>query len=745
MSSSKKANIPEPVKKCLAVLKGAKSDNDKFACLFMVTKLIKAEECDQQSLKLLYDAIGFDFLNRLLRSTEVPEDCPPFIYKSVALSIVSCFCSVPDIVNSPSIHSIIPVLVDIVSMADHDSMEDNLMLVSDCYTCLQAIAGFEAGRKALLEKGSVEKLTEIYVEENFRHDEALNLLVYLASHQGRQLWSGQEKSFKQLMNRLTNEFLGDETEKKFELCRVLATVLSSSPPIPASELLKEDWPHQTLLDLEKILCSKIGTSYRDGALQLVARMLELFGINWGLQFGPNPRQFLLLLVNLACVEVRMKLEDKTLDQALESSDILVACYSIVEQFVAFMTSQAFLDFDAKQREQAYCALKGAVGAILALLHDVSEEQDTENGSGWTGSVTDRRMQFVCASIRILGAWLAEETSSMKKEVCSVLPFIIGICSRMYEERKAGTLLVDGSLLPDPLRFMLPAFCHLAAEDETRRIMLAAKMPQLLYDYLLYQWGIFSAWLAQQPNVASDWLQVETEEEEAAAEASRPDSEPAVILVCGIFMNLAVLEPELVATDPVFGQLLKFCITNLPSLVHRQDFVVLLGNVSVLGLLLLRHHAWKHLNGDSAVFRFIQGCVSFLWDAHNSEESCDSLSLVISLRYKKDWPDLAELWFLGMQGLSNVMAKLDWICEFVVESGWPSEIMKSLSRIVAGAIDANTRTAYEDFLCCLVRVKPDKVKPVILENRGRHTCRTHSLRQLLALLDAKDAPVDDAPV
>lgn len=86
-----------------------------------------------------------------------------------------------------------------------------------------------------------------------------------------------------------------------------------------------------------------------------------------------------------------------------------------------------------------------------------------------------------------------------------------------------------------------------------------------------------------------------------------------------------------------------------------------------------------------------------------------------------------------------MTKLDWIVEFIVDSGWPQEIMKSLSRIVAGAIDANTRTAYEDFLCCLLRAKPDKLKAIILDNRGRHTCRTHSLKQLLALLDAKDAP------
>nr|SVE81178.1 EOG090X0266 [Daphnia magna] len=708
---SKKEKVPESVLRCVTALRSAKSDNDRFASLFVVTKLIKADECDQHSLKLLYDAIGFNFLNRLLKSTEVPQDCPPFIYKSIALSIVSCFCGVPEIVESDSILSIIPVLLDIVSTSDTEDMEDNLMLVSDCYTCIQAIAFFESGRKALLSQGCLLKLTEVYVEEMFRHDQALQLLVYISSKEGKHLWDGHEEPFKQLVKRLANDFNGDTTEKKFELCKMLAVFLSNGPRLPVVELQKEDWPQHTLLTLESILCSRIGTSQRDSALQLIARLLEIMGIGWGLKFGPNPRQFLLLLVNLACVEVRMKLEDRTLEQAIESADILVACYSVVELFITFMTSQGFLDFDAKQREQAYCALKGAVGSILAVLHQTDEEFSHE----WTIPVTDRRTEFVCASIRILGSWLAEETSSMKEEVCAVLPFIITVCSRMYDERKLGTI----SDMPDPLRFMLPAFCHLAAEDAPRKIMLCQKLPQLLYDYLLYQWSIFSKWLALQPTVAADWLHVHTTpEEEDVAEANRPESESAIILVCGVFMNLAVLEPELVATDVVFAQLLKFCITNLQPLVHRQDFIVLLGNVAVLGLLLLRHHTWKYAQGDSAAFRYIQGTVSFLWDAHNSEESCDSLSLVISLRYKRDWPDLAELWFLGMQGLSNVMSKLDWIVEFIVDSGWPQEMMKSLSRIVAGAIDANTRTAYEDFLCCLLRAQPAKVRAVILENRGQ---------------------------
>merc|ERR1712071_228786 len=93
-------------------------------------------------------------------------------------------------------------------------------------------------------------------------------------------------------------------------------------------------------------------------------------------------------------------------------------------------------------------------------------QVAENNPEWTGDYRDKKTQFIVASIRILGAWLAEESSSMKEEVCNVLPYIISICSRLFQERQKGSTDVG-----DPLRFMLPAFCHLAAENASRKIML----------------------------------------------------------------------------------------------------------------------------------------------------------------------------------------------------------------------------------------------------------------------------------
>ena len=40
---------------------------------------------------------------------------------------------------------------------------------------------------------------------------------------------------------------------------------------------------------------------------------------------------------------------------------------------------------------------------------------------------------------------------------------------------------------------------------------------------------------------------------------------ALTTLCGIFMNLCVLEANLVSSDPVFKELLDFTVTALPSI------------------------------------------------------------------------------------------------------------------------------------------------------------------------------------
>lgn len=67
--------------------------------------------------------------------------------------------------------------------------------------------------------------------------------------------------------------------------------------------------------------------------------------------------------------------------------------------------------------------------------------------------------FIFASVRVLGAWMAEETSSLKQEICELLPFLVAYARKLFKEGipavslpQAELVSTEGSALPqDALR------------------------------------------------------------------------------------------------------------------------------------------------------------------------------------------------------------------------------------------------------------------------------------------------------
>jgi len=144
------------VKKCYTVLKGAQNDTEKFAGLFMVTKLLKAKDISVENKKLLFESIGFDFLRRLLLTSDALEDCPPQIYKSVAVSVLSFFCDDPEVATHPHMLENLSTMLEIVRLEDEE--EENLTVISETYECLKHIALHESGLAKLLEIGAMHKV-----------------------------------------------------------------------------------------------------------------------------------------------------------------------------------------------------------------------------------------------------------------------------------------------------------------------------------------------------------------------------------------------------------------------------------------------------------------------------------------------------------------------------------------------------------------------------------------------------------
>lgn len=137
--------------------------------------------------------------------------------------------------------------------------------------------------------------------------------------------------------------------------------------------------------------------------------------------------------------------------------------------------------------------------------------------------------------RLLFRWLADDSTSMRPEVAKVLAPLLDLASS------------EEAMLP----LVVPALCHLTADDTLRPIVLQSPILPQLCQYLT-RWSDSSA------------QQLET--------------------CAGIFLNLAVLDAE--ALRP-FPELLDLCVGKVVA-NERECPALLRANLALLGLFLLRN-------------------------------------------------------------------------------------------------------------------------------------------------------------
>lgn len=718
-----KEEIPETIKKCIECLKDAKDDTQKFAALFMVTKLVKGKDCTKAAKKALFEAIGYPFLKKLLESDKVPDDCPPAVYKSVALSILSSFLQEEEIATHKDTLANIPIYLGIVQSADDEDSDDSLILVSEAYNCLQCIASYEPGQKALMDLGAITTFSSIYSNQSFQTDEALNLIVTLANKYGGAAWSENPKPFNVLVQRIGLDFETDHTERKFELCNILASLLfNCRREIVVKNLSEEIWPESLFKGLSDILKSKLGKNQREPALKLASQAVDILGVEWTLNDVDDPKKFFLLLLQLAAIEVRMQMDEKTFKSAVSQGDLITSCFIILEHSVNYMAADQ-LDLDQKEKQTVYTGLKGAFNAVLSVLNKLDKDKSKD-------SLSIKEKAFACAMVRVLSAWLALETSAMRPAIYQLLPFMLKLANNtFYELKKHREENSSGERPADVLRIMMPALCHLAVEEKARKILFQQKQEQVFFESLQFYFSL--AHYKRPPIPRAERLKRMNEPDPVPTEKQldeMKDARSAIVTLCNILMNLTVLEPKIVEDSEVFYKLQEFVFENLPLLKEIPDNLVMHGHLAILGLLLLKQQAQKVKKNDFTICRYIQATIRFLWDAYVVDESNDPTALVLSMIYKEHWAEINELWFLGMQTMSGILSVVPWISDFAIESGWAEGIIETLKKVKIGTLPANVKSAYEDFLCQLVGANTSVV-PVLKKADALRVCRNHRLMEL----------------
>ena len=134
--------------------------------------------------------------------------------------------------------------------------------------------------------------------------------------------------------------------------------------------------------------------------------------------------------------------------------------------VVYIFFDRLLLLDQRQRGQLYTALKNGFTSILGFLQELSvtlREQPHHLES-------HQKKYFVCATIRILGAWLSEETMAMREEVYEILPFILDISNDTFESQKLTKLsLLPGRGSTDFSDFTAPDSCAMMQRQPGKQV------------------------------------------------------------------------------------------------------------------------------------------------------------------------------------------------------------------------------------------------------------------------------------
>ncbi|XP_032936558.1 neurochondrin [Catharus ustulatus] len=688
------------LKRCLGVLRDARNDSEQFAALLLVTKAVKAGEVDAKTRRQIFDAIGFTFPTRLLTSRQPPAGCPPHTFRALGLTLLACFCTDPELAGHSQILNKIPTFNEILlSPCDSDSTS----MVDDVYQCLSAVLATARGPRELVTKGTVSALCQAYLNGGHGSDRALTLLVGLLAIAEAKCWQRDAPQLLAVLSKLSGDFLKAEDMTKFELCEVLPHFIPLSPPLTenseGSECLCRLYK-----GLADVLGSKLSQSQRDPALKLAAGLVQAYGAEW-IPAGSAGSKFLALLVNLACVEVRLTLEEPDPMEMEGKKEVMTACYVLMEMGIQECLREENPLLENVQKMQLMRIMEEAFGAVIFYLRQVKQEELQD--------------PFIFASVRVLGAWMAEETSSLKQEICELLPFLVDYARKLFKEGSPAVSLpqaeldsTKGSALPqDALRFLLPGFCHLTAEDRPRDILISEGAPALLCEYFLQQWEVLTS--------------------KSTAPAPLTSTEMSLQTVCGIFLNLVVTAPDLVRRDKTFSSLMDVLLTSLPLLLPQKHHLVLSANVATLGLMMARIlKGSPALQGTKSAEKFFGAAIRFLSEAHTAQAdpSSDGLAMVVSPTYVSAWDDICELWFLGMQALAGCIPLFPWLPHTILQAHWLQGLSQLLSRVVPSSVDFELVTAFQAVLVELARAS-EQCRDVILSHHGTEWASLYGMAAL----------------
>ncbi|KAF1330072.1 Neurochondrin/leucine-rich protein, partial [Globisporangium splendens] len=489
--------MEQKIQQCLNTLKG-KRDEHKFAGLLMVTKLNELPwERLQQVRQQVVATVGVKFFLRLLHTKGTEGDAlSPF--QTLGLNLIASFCTDAAIAEQFADENLVRFLLGQLDTAPplaHHIQED-------CVRILNGVIGTAKGNQLFLNESiltrvcdTIQTFTTAAIDDRNADEETKSAnkptLTEVAVIEAMWLLVEKLSRSSDFWNKITSDSLAflstslAHTTGKVALSvlavwnNYLALVDDGSLlfTLQTTELdalragvyqfLRTKWPHQE----------------RDECLKFIYRLMKHTGTSWMVAAGtPSYHQqqdvscgkFMLFILKLTSIEIKLMLDDveltlvqmeeKKLEQVEESErqarevqrvlHVLPVCYGIVEMIIdALVASVESEDGDDDESGNAGMlpyeillemkqSFGQVFGVILECLTLAREYMKTHRYRELLERSDDSVYQLdavVYASVRVVSAWIAEDSDSCMDQLVDLVPFLV-----VYEPLTQAPVTPSGS-------------------------------------------------------------------------------------------------------------------------------------------------------------------------------------------------------------------------------------------------------------------------------------------------------------
>ncbi|KAL8171678.1 hypothetical protein V2J09_023482 [Rumex salicifolius] len=467
---SPSTSLSPSLDQCLKLLRGER-DEQRLAGLLLVTKF--CDKDDQDSIRRVYEAVGVQFLDRLLRTGMgegiAPNNDNQDAYLQLSVTILSAFCRVPDIAASEDMVKKIPLMLEIMTKESASSFRE------ECYEFLLLVSSSsEDGAVTLHEFGALKVLANQMptLSDGSRLLEIslrITLLIFSKVPLDVIIKEYTTDVFA-IVASITRQFAVLQDALKFELLHLLSIVLSSNSlghlHNSITALPNSNWTAYIRMGIVDVLQNRVAPDQKLQAITLAESMVSMVGANWlishidvpGLHNSVPYDRCLLLVLETSRVEVAVLLNDLAYLKYEASSSkaedipikqrILGIAFSLIETIIKLISTAGESEggvISDSTITKVISGLNETIGVVLEYLKDAKEHGQ-------------RKGDDLLACVRVVGSYLAEAPLACKEKVNELLGYMLS---------------VEGGDEPSPFLsvcFLLPMLCQTTMEIEGCKVL-----------------------------------------------------------------------------------------------------------------------------------------------------------------------------------------------------------------------------------------------------------------------------------